>query len=172
MPIKNVGVLNVCIHDNKVHRVNIEVGIDGLTEFEAQEVPGELLRYLMGELGPEAVIKYLELGSGMLGLVQTAILSIPRGKVATYAQIARLLGTSPRAVGRLAGKNEIPVLIPCHRVVRSDGSLGGYSLGTSVKRALLEFEGVPVVNGRVPRQYLISYERLRENFERLTRLII
>jgi len=69
---------------------------------------------------------------------------IPRGRVATYGMIARALGSpgATRAVGRALAGNPIPLLVPCHRVVRSDGTLGGYAGGGTLKRLLLEWEGV------------------------------
>jgi O-6-methylguanine DNA methyltransferase len=72
-------------------------------------------------------------------------LEIPGGEVRPYSWIAREIGhpEAVRAVGTALGKNPVPLLIPCHRVVRADGTLGQYSLGGSrVKRALLEVEGV------------------------------
>jgi O-6-methylguanine DNA methyltransferase len=70
---------------------------------------------------------------------------IPGGEVRPYSWIAREIGhpEAVRAVGTALGKNPVPLLIPCHRVVRADGTLGQYSMGGSrVKRALLEVEGV------------------------------
>jgi len=72
-------------------------------------------------------------------------LEIPGGEVRPYSWIAREIGhpEAVRAVGSALGKNPVPLLIPCHRVVRADGTLGQYSMGGSrVKRALLEVEGV------------------------------
>jgi len=69
------------------------------------------------------------------------LLSVPRGAVTTYRLYADAVGMSPRQVGRLMASNPYPVLLPCHRVVYSDGRLGGYSGGVKVKRALLEYEG-------------------------------
>lgn len=70
---------------------------------------------------------------------------IPKGQVRTYREVAARLGhpTATRAVGNACARNPIPLLIPCHRVVRSDGGLGGYSLrgGVGLKRQLLEREG-------------------------------
>jgi methylated-DNA-[protein]-cysteine S-methyltransferase len=71
---------------------------------------------------------------------------IPRGEVRTYSWIAAQIGhpAAVRAVGSALRKNPIPLLIPCHRVVRSDGHIGEYSLGGSDnKRAILAAEGVP-----------------------------
>jgi methylated-DNA-[protein]-cysteine S-methyltransferase len=70
---------------------------------------------------------------------------IPAGQIRTYREIARALGQpgAARAVGMACARNPLPLLIPCHRVVRSDGGLGGYSLrgGVALKRRLLEAEG-------------------------------
>jgi len=69
---------------------------------------------------------------------------IPRGKVSTYGRIANHLGKpgAARAVGTALATNPFPILIPCHRAIRSDGTLGGYQGGLQMKRALLEQEGL------------------------------
>ena len=71
---------------------------------------------------------------------------IPRGSVRTYAQVAKDIGKplAIRAVANAIGKNPYPPKIPCHRVIRSDGSLGGYSGkgGVKTKRFLLKKEGI------------------------------
>jgi O-6-methylguanine DNA methyltransferase len=72
---------------------------------------------------------------------------IPRGEVRTYGWIAAQIGhpAAVRAVGSALRKNPVPVLIPCHRVVRSDGQIGDYALGgTENKRTILAAEGVPL----------------------------
>ena len=68
---------------------------------------------------------------------------IPYGEVRSYRWVARALGKpkAMRAVGNALARNPIPIIIPCHRVVRSDGSLGGYALGLGWKRRLLKLEG-------------------------------
>jgi methylated-DNA-[protein]-cysteine S-methyltransferase len=68
--------------------------------------------------------------------------AIPYGETATYAEIARRIGrpSACRAVGRANGRNPIAVIVPCHRVVGSDGSLTGYAGGLGVKRSLLDLE--------------------------------
>jgi methylated-DNA-[protein]-cysteine S-methyltransferase len=69
------------------------------------------------------------------------LLGVPRGSVTTYKLYAEVVGTSPRHVGRLMASNPLPVVLPCHRVVKSDLSLGGYTGGVEIKRALLTYEG-------------------------------
>ena len=69
---------------------------------------------------------------------------IPRGKVSTYGKIAERVGQpkGARAVGSALAANPFPLLIPCHRAVRSNGELGGFRSGPQMKKALLEMEGV------------------------------
>jgi methylated-DNA-[protein]-cysteine S-methyltransferase len=69
---------------------------------------------------------------------------VPRGRVTTYGRLARHLGRpkAARAVGNCLATNPFPIVIPCHRAIRSDGTLGGYQGGVEMKRALLEMEGV------------------------------
>jgi methylated-DNA-[protein]-cysteine S-methyltransferase len=79
-------------------------------------------------------------------LVLERLRRIPKGQVRTYGDIAREIGYpgAARAVGNACAKNPVPLLVPCHRVVRSDGGLGGYSLrgGTALKLRLLAQEGI------------------------------
>ncbi|MBI3318583.1 MAG: MGMT family protein [Candidatus Omnitrophica bacterium] len=76
--------------------------------------------------------------------VYEAVLRIPKGEVRTYAQVARMIGKpdAARAVGQALKANRWAPQIPCHRVVASDGSLGGYAWGVAAKRRLLRREGV------------------------------
>jgi methylated-DNA-[protein]-cysteine S-methyltransferase len=75
---------------------------------------------------------------------------IPRGKVATYADIARALGGKAyRAVGNAMNRNPYAPAVPCHRVVGSDGSLTGYANGLAKKEKMLAGEGVVCSAGRV-----------------------
>ena len=75
---------------------------------------------------------------------------IPEGKVTTYSEMAKALNTKAwRAVGTAMARNSKLIVIPCHRVVRSDGSVGEYALGTRKKSELLSSEGVEIANGKV-----------------------
>jgi methylated-DNA-[protein]-cysteine S-methyltransferase len=78
---------------------------------------------------------------------------VPKGKVTTYASIARKLGTQAyRAVGNAMNKNPYAPRVPCHRVVGSDGSLTGFAQGLEKKKRMLKAEGVAFVNGKVDLQ--------------------
>lgn len=76
---------------------------------------------------------------------------VPKGKVTTYGELAKFAGLHPRTVGMLMRKNKNPKNIPCYKVVRSDGSPGGYSAkgGTKTKIKLLRKEGIRVENGKI-----------------------
>lgn len=84
--------------------------------------------------------------------VLRAEFAIPRGEVTTYGLLAAHIGTprAARAAGSALGRNPFPVVIPCHRAVRGDGTLGGFRGGLPMKRALLEMEGIAFApNGAV-----------------------
>jgi len=72
---------------------------------------------------------------------------IPEGRITTYGDIAKALGHpgASRAIGRILNKNQKPIVVPCHRVVKSDGSIGGYAFGTARKKELLTREGLRFV---------------------------
>jgi methylated-DNA-[protein]-cysteine S-methyltransferase len=73
--------------------------------------------------------------------------AIPYGETRSYGELASALDAAPRAIGQACGRNPIPILIPCHRVLAADGALGGYSGGKGVdtKRRLLVLEGALLV---------------------------
>jgi len=113
-------------------------------------VPAKLARqikaYLSGK--PVRFTCRLDLSSGtpFQQKVWRALLTIPRGQTRSYAWVARKIGRpkSFRAVGAACGANPVPIIVPCHRVLASDGSLGGFGGGLALKKQLLKLEGVRV----------------------------
>ena len=79
--------------------------------------------------------------------VYRAVFEIPRGEVRSYKWVAKRIGLSGayRAVGNALNKNPYPKVIPCHRIIKSDGSIGGYAKGIASKRMLLKSEGIDSV---------------------------
>jgi AraC family transcriptional regulator of adaptative response/methylated-DNA-[protein]-cysteine methyltransferase len=111
-----------------------------------REVPARISK-LVQEIFSPAGKDLREVGLHLLGTpwqikVWQALLAIPSGRVTTYRTIAEQVGSSKssRAVGTAVGRNPISYLIPCHRVLGSDGALHGYHWGLTRKRAMLAFE--------------------------------
>ncbi len=102
----------------------------------------ELAEYFDGRRRTFEVGLDLSLVRGFVARVLEATARIPYGEASSYTEVAGAAG-SPRAVraaGNALGSNPIPVVVPCHRVLRSDGSLGGYTGGLDRKKRLLELE--------------------------------
>ena len=85
------------------------------------------------------------------------LLQVPYGKITTYSELSRSIGLEhgQRAVGQIMKKNPFPVIIPCHRVVKSNGSIGGYAFGADIKKNMLLKEGIHIKKNKI------------ENFENL-----
>ena len=86
------------------------------------------------------------IGTEFQKAVWDALLNIPFGETKSYAQVAAEVGNdkAARAVGGAVGKNPIPIIIPCHRVLAANNKIGGFSLGLDMKRKLLGIEGISV----------------------------
>jgi methylated-DNA-[protein]-cysteine S-methyltransferase len=111
---------------------------------ELDEVRRELDLYFAGELDHFDLPLDWRLSSGFRQRVLRAIDRIPYGQSRTYTEMARRAGNerAVRAAGSACGSNPIPLVVPCHRVLRTSGALGGYGGGLPMKQALLELEGV------------------------------
>jgi len=103
---------------------------------------GALLRYFRGNVTALDRIPVRFVGTPFQCAVWRALRTIGAGKTASYAEVARRVGSpaAVRAVGRANGSNPIGLIVPCHRVIGSDGSLTGYGGGLERKRWLLEHE--------------------------------
>ena len=79
------------------------------------------------------------------------LLQVPYGKITTYGELSRSAGlkNGQRVVGQIMKKNPFPVIIPCHRVVKSTGDIGGYAFGIDVKKTMLSKEGICIKNYRI-----------------------
>jgi methylated-DNA-[protein]-cysteine S-methyltransferase len=121
-------------------------------------VADQIMAFLSGrEVSFSLDVARLDLCSAFQQSVLRAEHGIPRGNVSTYQRIAKYLGNAQgaRAVGTALANNPFPIIVPCHRAIRSDGTLGGFQGGVGMKRALLEMEGIlfddldRVVSGQV-----------------------
>ena len=100
-----------------------------------------LLAYFMSKK-TEIKAPYKTAGNKIQKKVWAELKNIRRGKTKSYGEIAKKYKISPRYVGRICSKNKLVLLIPCHRVIRTDGSMGGFTSvgGIKLKKKLLEFE--------------------------------
>ena len=83
--------------------------------------------------------------------VYLKLISVPKGRVTTYGELAKAVGlkNGQRIIGQIMNHNPFPVVIPCHRVVKSDGKMGGFFYGENVKKKMLSNEGVKIQNGKI-----------------------
>jgi methylated-DNA-[protein]-cysteine S-methyltransferase len=160
-PFGSVGVIWAGLHDNpKIVRILLsKPGLsaeDQVSEFypnspasscaEIDDVAIAIKGLLEGEeIEFSLDVAELTLCTEFQRLVLRAEHRIPRGRISTYRLIAECLGkrNGARAVGNALANNPFPLIVPCHRAIRSDRYLGGYQGGIEMKRALLEKEGIP-----------------------------
>ena len=151
--------------DSSLGRLLVAATDHGICSVKAGRNDAELVRSLRAEF-PRAQIargarakRYLEALNGHLSgqevkfpldvsgtdfqiKVWTALRDIPRGETRSYCEVAEMVGEpkAVRAVANACASNPVPLIIPCHRVIRKDGGLGGYGLGMGRKKALLRAE--------------------------------
>jgi methylated-DNA-[protein]-cysteine S-methyltransferase len=111
---------------------------------QLEEPRRELDLYFEGRLRAFELPLDWQLTGGFRGRVQRAIAKIPYGQTRSYTEMAGRAGNerAVRAAGTACGSNPLPIVVPCHRVLRSGGGLGGYGGGLPMKEALLKLEGV------------------------------
>ena len=123
----------------KLHPDSVEAEsskIQGLIKDIVRYLNGELVNFSMDLLDPSVCYPF------QLKVIETER-TVPRGKTAAYGWVAHKIGTKGvRAVGSALARNPFPLVVPCHRAVRSDRTLGGFQGGLEMKRTLLEMEGV------------------------------
>ncbi len=116
---------------------------------ETEAALGQVRSYLNGQRTNFNIPTDISILTEFQQQVLQATQQIPRGRIATYMDIARKIGKpkAVRAVGQALGRNPIPIVIPCHRVIASNGSLGGYSGGGGLetKAKLLKLEGAMAI---------------------------
>lgn len=105
-------------------------------------VVGAVERYLAGEVGALGEVEVAQVGGPFRQAAWAAMRTVAPGETVTYAELAAMAGrpTAVRAAGSACATNRVAPFVPCHRVVRSDGTFGGYAWGLEVKRALLAHE--------------------------------
>jgi len=131
---------------NYCEKFNIQYPeITPLTSKVIDDLAEDISKFLAGE-DKHFDISILDFNScsSFQGKVLRANYGIPRGRVSTYGRITKYIGNigAARAVGRALSTNPFPIVIPCHRVIRTNGELGGYGGGVELKKRLLKMEGI------------------------------
>ncbi|MEK6693539.1 MAG: methylated-DNA--[protein]-cysteine S-methyltransferase [Nitrospirota bacterium] len=158
-----VGTIYITFTKNGVSRIDLNIGseknfikdfgdsLKNVVKKNHRGIPQlkKALRAYFSPDGKQPSFKYpidLLEGTPFERKVWHMIKKIPYGKVVSYKDIAMKIGKpkAVRAVGSACGKNPLPIIIPCHRVIAKDKGLGGYSPGIKIKRKLLEIEGVNI----------------------------
>lgn len=151
-----VRALDFADHRAHLHRgLREHYGNDQLTEIPAPEhIAQALARYFAGELDALDALPTATQGTDLQRQVWAALRRIPAGTTTSYGKLAKALGfDDPRAaidIGAANGANPIAIVVPCHRVIASDGSLKGYAWGLHRKRWLLEHEKAIQAESRRP----------------------
>lgn len=139
-----IGTIEIAYLD-KIHSIKLvdrKIQKDTKSEM-TNSVYKEICEYLEGSRREFSVYDFLELrGSDFKKSVIMALKDIPYGKTASYKDIAAKINNPKaiRAVGTAIGKNPFLIIYPCHRVIKSDGRIGSFAYGTTIKKFLLDIE--------------------------------
>jgi len=136
-----MGWISVFEENRKIFKIKFGKVKEKTKSDELRRFRKNLLRYY-NKKPFKIKCKYKITGNLIQKNIWNELKKIKLGHTKTYGEIAKKFKLSPRHVGKICGQNKLPLLIPCHRVVKSDGTLGGFSSigGTKLKKKLLEFE--------------------------------
>jgi methylated-DNA-[protein]-cysteine S-methyltransferase len=140
-----VGPLLITMSDKGLNGVQFTGNEQASLDFPITgEIVNQLVAYFSGSLREFTIPVDLSQTSDFTRRVLEATASMPYGETVSYGEIARMIGMpgATQAVGNALGANPVPIVIPCHRVIRSDGSMGWFTGGPHIKRALLRLEGI------------------------------
>lgn len=141
-----LGIIKIS-YEAKIRKIELVDEIDENSEENElfNIFKDQLLEYFEGK---RTNFDHLELldpkGTDFQKSVWRFLLKIPYGETSSYKEIAKNIGNprATQAVGTVIGKNPFLIIIPCHRVIKADGSLGGFAYGRETKRKLLKIEGI------------------------------
>ena len=139
-----LGIIKIS-YQEKVESIELVDKIDSNNERSmlSDKIFDQIDKYLKGEVKKFDIYDKLEItGTDFQKSIWQELINIPYGETRTYKDIAQKINNPKalRAVGTAIGKNPFFIIIPCHRVIRSDGKMGGFAYGLDVKEKLLELE--------------------------------
>ena len=137
----NFGWINIKEVDEKLISIKFGKKINKGKSKNLIKVKNQIQQYINGRLKKFNLNIFLQ-GTNFQKKIWRELQRIPYGKTKSYGQIAKKFNTSPRFVGNVCGLNKHLLVVPCHRVVRSDGTLGGFSSlgGIKLKKRLIKLE--------------------------------
>ena len=135
------GYISAKEYNNKIYTIKFTKARKGNSSKILINLKKQIIQFLEKK-SKKIIASYNLEGNIKQKNVWKEIIKIKYGNTKTYGEIAKKLKLSPRHVGRICGQNKLLLMIPCHRVIRSDGGLGGYSSkgGIKLKKKLLELE--------------------------------
>jgi len=156
------AIVKICLPGESVRTDNLVQqsfpGAGKRSHSNVDKVCGQILEYLAGDAVQFSLdILDMSMCTGFQRNILNQAWLIPKGMVSTYRRLAERSRTpgGARAVGNALANNPYPIIIPCHRVIRADGSLGGFGGGLEMKKTLLGMEGVVFdAKGNVLPQFL------------------
>ena len=136
-----LGWITISEKNNLIISIKFEKNLNKNININLLKLKKEIEYFLNGKLR-KFTINIKMIGTPLQKKIWKQLQKIPYGKTKTYGEIAKEVNTSPRYVGNVCGQNNHLLLIPCHRVIRSDGSLGGFSGkgGIKLKKSLIKLE--------------------------------
>ena len=141
-----LGIIKIS-YEAKIRKIELVDEIDENSEENElfNIFKDQLLEYFEGKRKTFDKLDLLDpKGTAFQKTVWRSLLKIPYGETSSYKEIAKTIGNprATQAVGTAIGKNPFLIIIPCHRVIKADGSLGGFAYGRETKRKLLKIEGI------------------------------
>ncbi len=137
-----LGALEITSKEGTLYKIDfLKDEVTEVIQTDAVEIVSQLRKYFKGELSEFSIDLFLD-GTDFQKQVWVKLMEVPYGETVSYGELANMIDNpkAVRAVGGANNKNKIPIVIPCHRVIGSDGSLTGYAGGLEFKKALLELE--------------------------------
>lgn len=138
-----IGTLKIFSSDTALHRLDL---VEERNDFDCSvfnyRVMEQLDEYFAGKLHTFNLPVVFDKVTGFQKSVYDELLCVRYGKTKSYKELAQAINNPKacRAVGTALGKNPIPIIVPCHRIINTDGKIGEFALGTEAKRFLLELE--------------------------------
>jgi len=136
-----IGWVTAFEKNNKIFKVKFDKYKKQANSKVLKSFEKNLLKYFQKKTS-DIKTNYELIGTSTQKKVWNEMKKIKKGNTKSYGELAKKFNLSPRHIGKICGQNQLPLIIPCHRVIRSDGNHGGFSAtgGTKLKKKILQFE--------------------------------